>query len=745
VLSIRKIKVILIIFFIVVSSGCSYLVLAKDSTSNSDSTNLPSFNHPTTYFPSNRYTQKDDLRVVTNVLDINEDIYKYLTSTSYGDVYLNQEDLSFRIRNKITGYIWGSTINVDGQRLSTTWKGKVRSAVNITYFTEKNVITEESLFTDTKTKIEITPINKGFSANITFGKSEIALTLIVTFDNEGINVEIPASSIVEKQNKLATIKVYSFFGAVKGNEIPGYMFIPDGIGALIRYDAIPLQAPIDYYKEIYDKNLAYSNENDLSNYSSDGSRIYLPVFGFVHGVKQNAIMGVIENGAEYGAINVYQAGGTTDFYTIFPEFIYRKTFRQPINAAGDTIALLQNYINNFDIKIKYYVLNNDDATYVGMAKTYQNYLINQQVLMAKSSNEDNIPLRVDVLFNEKKKGAFFDEKVNMTTFKQYRQILDELKEQNITNVKSVFKGYTDVGYSYSSPYYESIDASLGSLKEFDSLDNIYFYADFVKATSKVKNYSSYNDIAKKINDQIYQYNRYNYSYYLLKPKVTTNIYNTTVKSLSSKGVTNLALDTIGNLLYSTHNNGVVNRKETVEIYQEMLSGKEHQYAFYDSNDYMFKYMDSYFNFPLYSSQYLSFDDTVPFIAIVLSNYVDLYSSYANFYPSAKDELLRLIDFGVYPSFIITKQSSNKLSETSLNNIYSSKWDDLKDAVYCYYDYVNEALKTMINASIIDREVLEEGVIKVSYDNNHFIVVNYTNSNYQLSSSIEVSAKDFYVG
>ena len=57
---------------------------------------------------------------------------------------------------------------------------------------------------------------------------------------------------------------------------------------------------------------------------------------------------------------------------------------------------------------------------------------------------------------------------------------------------------------------------------------------------------------------------------------------------------------------------------------------------------------------MYSSQYLQFTDTVPFLAIALRGELDLFGANANFYAYARDELLRLIDYGIYPSLLLLK-------------------------------------------------------------------------------------------
>ena len=518
------------------------------------------------------------------------------------------------------------------------------------------------------------------------------------------------------------------------------MFIPDGTGALIRYDAIPEDSYKNYYKEIYGEDISFAR-----SLLSEGEAIYLPVFGFVHGVNQNAVLGIIESGAPYAAISATHASKVLNFYTIYPEFIYRKTFRQPVNAAGHEITLLQNFRNDFDIDITYEVLTGNDANYIGMAKKYQSYLVNQGVLTNKTSIYNQIPLTLEVILNEKKRGVFTDEKIIMTKFKDYKRMMDELKDEDITNINSIMLGFTHMGFTYTPPYYESIDKDLGSLSIFDQdiLDNMYFRSNFQYASSKVGNYNAYNDLALSISEQVFTSTGDNLSYNLLSPKASKRIFTNAIKTMNKKEIKNLAIEGIPTLLFSDYKNGMSSRDDVIKIYQSMFEDYNHKLALYQPNDYMFKYMDSYLVFPLYNSQYLSFDDTVPFLSIVLKGYVDLFASNANFYPNARDELLRLIDFGVSPSFIISEKSSHNLLETNINSIFTSRFDDLKESIVTYYNFVNGALEDVYNASIINREVLEDGIIKVTYDNDYQVYINYTSNDFSIDGQI-LRAKDYVV-
>lgn len=705
---------------------------------------LPSFHTLTDFVDSNKYSHYDDLTLATNQQTLNTS--SMVINTELGIVYLDEESLSFQLFNQ-QNYLISSTIDYESSTLSSNWKKRVRSALWVESYNTLNpnyAITEENLLSD-DTLISITYIPNGFSANILFQMSKISLNLEVTFTQKGIKVMIPSNSIQEDGNfKLANIKVYPFFGAVLADSIPGYVFVPDGIGALVKYKAANKNIIGNYQKEIFDRNLSYNTEKDLNNFLSSGTRIYAPIFGFVHGVNQNGVFANIEEGAEYGLINLYYAGKTTDYTTIFSEFNYRKTYKQPIDKVGNTISLLQKERNQFNILINYSLLEANDANYVGMAKVYQDYLLKQMTPVKASSSD--IPLKIDSIGIERKKGVLFNESVVMTTFKDLTLMVDDLNSVGINNIIINFAGFTQLGVTWSAPNYLSISSRLGSKEDIKTLKekvtNLYLEGEFQKASSKGKGYSKFLDLAKKINDQYYEYRSLTDEKYLLKHAKTKELFEKSLKSLLSYGIDGMTINSLGSLLYQDFSN----HKTLIDartLYREMLIEADLNIALKDVNSYLWNEIDEYFDFPMYASQYLSFDDTVPFLSIVLKGLINLYSSNANFYPYARDELLRLIDFGVYPSFVITEKSSKYLQKTELEAIYSSKYQSLKEAVKVYYDFVNGALQYVIGAKICNRIVLPNHLVIISYDNNRTVIVNYTNQSLKYLDK-EVLPKNYLV-
>jgi len=130
--------------------------------------------------------------------------------------------------------------------------------------------------------------------------------------------------------------------------------------------------------------------------------------------------------------------------------------------------------------------------------------------------------------------------------------------------------------------------------------------------------------------------------------------------------------------------------------------------------------------PLTSSRYRIYSDTVPFSSYLLSGLLDIYSPYQNFSSSSKVELLKMVDYGVYPSYILTNETAYALQNTELKQIYSSSYNTWKTKISSDYAFIYEALNSIVNAKVISRSYEDIGVYKISYNNGVDIYVNYTN-------------------
>ena len=739
----KKFIVITLISLLLLSFVSLVFVNANGSKDGSDYV-LDDNSFNAKFVQSNKYTNMENDSVANSFAEITSDFEYLLTDGDY-DVYVNLSDLSFRIKNKTNGYIFGSNVYdednfVGGQNISNAIE-----PISITYYPSSiNTIAQsEEMFNEneitgaTKATFESALLPNGYAANITFNKSQISLQLQVYFENGEIKVVIPKASIKENGTALlATINVFRFFGGVYRNKVDGYILIPDGAGALVRYSNEYAPTRVEYSKPVYGYDLGYTKNAAMESEAN----ISMPVFGFVHGVKQNGIFAIIESAEEYASINLVKASRTYKYTSVYPSFRVRPNYLLPVSAVTGTTVSQVGQMMDEDIVIRYKYLSGDYADYVGMAKTYREYL-KEKGFESHKITDSNVKAGIFTIGLEKEKTLLGYSNVVMTKINEFKNILDDLSSNDV-NVLPVMIGFTNSGYVKEGALYKNVSSKLGSKNDLKNLLNAYsdtsFYTDFLYARDgngygKKSNYAlSYGNKFFTVESVINQS--------LLRPSKSLSAYKESMKSLNKLGINNLVLPHIGEEMYSDKKDGD-SRSKVASIYSNIVKDIDNV-SLYSPNIYLAIQCNNIFSTPLYSSGYYFFDDTVPFYSLVLGEYVNLYSSYINYYASLTDGLLRIIDFNVYPTYMLTEKSSQLLTDTSLKNIYSSKYADLKMRTITSYGFVNNALKEVIGASIMARTILANGIVKVDYSNGVSIYINYTTNDYV--DTVTVKAKDYLV-
>ena len=82
-----------------------------------------------------------------------------------------------------------------------------------------------------------------------------------------------------------------------------------------------------------------------------------------------------------------------------------------------------------------------------------------------------------------------------------------------------------------------------------------------------------------------------------------------------------------------------------------------------------------------------------------------------------------------------------MKRTALNRYYATTYSVWKDEAVTVYQQVNDALKHVSDAQIIDHEILENQVRKVTYDNGVTIYLNYSDTA-QTADGVEIPAGSY---
>src|SRR5690606_1548596 len=586
---------------------------------------------------SNRYTQVDDLRVIETNPYASLDGYELLgiEPTNNLALYVNNSWLSLRIVNLDTGYVWASNMDYDYldpdsplynpddigadyyldpeyDRNRDAFVREDRSPVSITYYntlqTTNQRTTEylfENVLSGTIQRVSI-PGKLGFKAMITMPISGIKFHMLVYLDSEGLHVEVPFETIQDNGNFiLSTMTLYRYFGFTKQDYTPGYVFIPDGVGALIRYDSKNSSA---FVKKFYGPDYTL-------NEVTPEERLTAAVWGLVQGVNQNAMLGIVASGAGNATFSYIPANNIqTNFNRAQVAFEFRNTYTQKLNASGtSTIERIQTQMNPFDIHLIYPFLDHDDANYVGLANQYRRYLMNKGEDFNKLIDTEKIPMYLDVLAAENRPVWYGRETFTMTTTNQLKDMVYELKEAGVGHLDINVLGWQKGGLGYTQPNYNNYEGKFGSPWDLYELEgtNVFFGMMPWYATRSGGGYNSGQVVQSQGQELIG-----NETFFLLKPEEALSIFQSNYHAMYKHGVRNVGLGDFGYILFSDYSNGIKSRSQNIETIRQFLNVAE-MTVVEKPFDYLWS-ADVITDIPMYSSQQLKFTDTVPFIPIVLS-------------------------------------------------------------------------------------------------------------------------------
>lgn len=618
--------------------------------------------------------------------------------------YFNENNLGLTIEND--NYNWSSVLETEDRRLNKIWSNFFRNAITIEYVTDSLQIKKMSINSENSTisyktydnKIDINVINElGFEINI-----------IYELEKDGFVISIP--TIKENSiNRIVNLYVLPFFEGTK-NEDEGYMFVPDGTGTLI-YLKKKEYVKQPFKKKVYGEDIGIINQSN-NMFSTLSPNIIMPVYGMVK--KDKGFFSIIENGAEYAEINAYIPGIISNYFWITSKFEYRKIYKKILDLKGNGVLAISENINPANIKIRYYLLQKEDANYSSMAKIYRDYLIKKGFIERKEV-QDNIPIKIEFLIADNEKNLIGKKEIIMT--KNINGILDDL---NIDNRIVVLKGFNKGGYYGSSPKHLPF---IKGIKDIIKDDNIYLFVDYLKAFKESSGYRK-SDIALNISRKIIENN----NNYFLKPDSAIGLYK---KEKNSFDKANLVFNSIGTYTYSYYNNKkMYSRTDFINEITKIFDKKS---SFNFPAFYIWEFAENIFNVPLENSNYLIEDVAVPFLSIVVKNYINLFSESLNNFSDLDFVLLKLIEYNLYPSFYLTEESLIKLVDSRNKEYISSKYENWKDKIVKIYNMLNDVMKELEGFEVLNHNIIDEGVIELIYSNGVKIYINYTNKEYKYNN------------
>jgi hypothetical protein len=365
-------------------------------------------------------------------------------------------------------------------------------------------------------------------------------------------------------------------------------------------------------------------------------------------------------------------------------------------------------------------------------------------------------MKLDFFGADSKKWFLFNVVVPMTTVDQMDSIIYDLVDNNVKDILPVYSGWQSKGISlnYGSGKFK-IENKLGSQKELFTLTeklkkeniNLVLEQDLLKANPS-RFYNTSKDIVKGINQVIVEKHTNSTvfdSMYFLTPTKSLSFAKQFVKRYSGTEADLVALTSIPNTLFSYYSGGrIYTRGDTQEkLTQTMEVLDPLELSLEKPNEYMWKYTEQYFDMPMSTSNYTYLSKEVPFLPIVLKGYIPYWATDNNFEANENTFFLKMIEYGAYPSFLVTDESPSQLRNTNSSYIYTSQYSVLKDTMKTYYDEIGKALRKVEGVPIKSHEYISDDIVSVVYENGVQFIINYSNEDY-VNGNITVPAMSFSV-
>ena len=614
-----------------------------------------------------------------------------------------------------------------------------------------------------------------YCLEVDFKEIDLQMKMYVSFEDMSIRYQIPFEEMQgEGLTALNAIYITPFLGSSGGQVLAfnretkaydistrkdtpnGYAFVPDGSGALIRFrdNSVAFQK---YEGDVYGKDASqgeyyYETLSDAVTLKDT----LMPVFGVAYGNDQVGFVAYADKGAEYMNVVCTPEENVTYYTWTCAKFVYNLRFHQVYNKAGDGYFTTLAQPNAFDIDMTYQFLTGDGsgateaANYVGMAKAYRAHLIEQGILTVKPGQTD-IPLRLDFILSDAKSSVVGRTNVVMTTVSDVEEIIEDVRAEGIENITGSLSGWQKDGVTFSKPYTQKFSSKIGTKNEFEDL--------FSKFSDLGMDYSLQQDYVT-INRNMVNYSvnavRHVNSWYAFVDKevllpenapVTQFGFAKPVKSAEwlleqfqaqKEYATSMTVKGIGETLtgdYSEKEPFTVT--DAIALFQNTCEevSQDMNVNFVSPGLYLWKYTDRFFDAPVGHSQYIFETDAVPFLQIVLNGTMEVYAPYANFSFYEQEDILKMIDFNIAPSFILSKNPSYLLEDTVSADLYSTEYTLYKDLIQNIYHQINGVLSQVSGWEWSNRLVLDNGVVENIYckdGKQKGIVINYTENQIQVN-------------
>lgn len=602
----------------------------------------------------------------------------------------------------------------------------------------------------------------------------INVSLVLQLDGEDLVVSVPFDKIQYKStHPLTEISILPFMlSEPKTSE--GFLFVPDGSGAIINFNNQKAQQA--YSAKIYGTDYCMTEEMRISD-----PLVNFPVYGVsvksrtVGGETQalnQSMLAIVEEGDCYGTIKASVPGGgiNVNYVNAVFDVIHNEQMSLSSRSTEPIYTYEKDLARDESITIRYKMINSSD--YVDMAKAYRDYYLAKNPSLNRTVSGD-MPIAVELVgaINKVQHILGFpkDRPFAMTTYKQMADIVKDLNESGMTNLSVVLEGWFNDGIRHDVADDVSLVRVLGgksafksAIKQIQSANNeIYLKAGFmfVYENGWFDSYNYRRDTAKYLTREFAKKQEISKvwygideersdTYYLANPAYIEKTMKEFAKEIEDFGLKNIAYTDIGNMLAADYN-----RKKAVTKQKAMdgqvavmddLVAKGSKIVLYDPFAYAIPEGNLILDMDVDSTHNCLTDEAIPFFPIVLHGHIDYTGDALNITGDFMNNLLNCAETGSGLYFIFMQGEGMDLAESDYTYLFGANYDSWKSDAMKWYNRFREDFSGIYGQTIEDHKIIADSVRMTKYSDGTVVYTNYRTAPYTTDDGITIPAQDWVV-
>lgn len=588
------------------------------------------------------------------------------------------------------------------------------------------------------------------------------VTVEYSLEGKDLLVRVPYEKIRYRAAfPITYVTLLPMFGAA-GMDEKGYMFIPEGGGALIAFNNGKLSQN-SYYANMYGWDYGSERTEVVSE-----TKNTFPVFGMI---KDGAsFLCMMEGAPSYGGVQADISLRYNSYNWICAKYNVLHSDRYNVSAkTARLVYMFEKELPQDTIVQRYRFLDTD--SYVDLAQAYGDYLRQRYPELTARTAGEELPVSVELVGAIDKKVVKFGLPVNAviptTTFQQAKDIIGDLQSSGVQNMSVRMTGWSNGGVDQKVLTRVKPIGSLGGAKGMQSLiqsarsGGVPLYFDgvtcFAYNSGLLNGFIPFRDAARfTTREQIriypyspifYQQDEFFEPFYLVRPAFAQRMANNLMEALDKADAHGVAFRDIGYLLSGDYDQkDTTTREQVKQMHVDTLRAaheKGQAVMIKEGYDYAMPYADLITDMDLNGIEYSIIDQMVPFYQIAIHGAVEYTGMSINLSDDWQTELLRCAEYGAGLNFTFMAEDGKILQDTLHSDLYGAGYEAWRGNAAALINEYQQAMRGLGNQRITGHEALSEDVRVTEYENGARVYVNYGAQDYQ-AEGVTVPARSYQV-